>query len=52
VCTGEAMERALRSPEMGAAVESAKDFLDMEKTGLISVAEKTVIDAGLVGDQR
>jgi uncharacterized protein (TIGR02118 family) len=34
-----AMETALNSPEMGAAVESAKNFLDMEKTGLIMVRE-------------
>jgi uncharacterized protein (TIGR02118 family) len=34
-----AMEKALNSPEMGAAVESAKNFLDMEKTGLIIVRE-------------
>lgn len=34
-----AMEKALSSPEMGAAVESATDFLDMEKTGLIIVRE-------------
>jgi len=33
------MEKVLNSPEMGAAVESAKNFLDMEKTGLIIVRE-------------
>lgn len=33
------MDQALNSPEMGAAVESAKNFLDMEKTGLIIVHE-------------
>ncbi len=38
-----AMENALKSPEMGAAAEDAKNFLDMEKTGLLIVAEKTVI---------
>lgn len=48
----EAMERALSSPEMGATVESAKNFLDMEKTGLIIVAEKTVIDTSPAGGQR
>lgn len=48
----EAMERALNSPEMGAAVESARSFLDMEKTGLIIVAEKTMIDTGPMGGHR
>ncbi len=38
----EAMERALSSPEMGAAVEDAKRFLDMEKTGLLIVEERTI----------
>ncbi|MQA00735.1 MAG: EthD family reductase [Dehalococcoidia bacterium] len=42
----EAMKRALGSPEMAAAVESAQGFLDMEKTGLVIVAEKTAIDRG------
>jgi uncharacterized protein (TIGR02118 family) len=37
-----AMEQALSSPEMGAAVEDAKDFLDMEKTGLIIVQEHPI----------
>ena len=36
----EAMQQALSSPEMGAAVEDAKRFLDMEKTGLIIVEER------------
>ncbi|HEX2137285.1 MAG TPA: EthD family reductase [Microvirga sp.] len=48
----EAMERALGSPEMGAAVESAKGFLDMEKTGMIIVAEKTMIEPAPAGSQR
>ena len=39
----ETMERALSSPEMGAAVESAKNFLDMEKTAMVIVSEKTLI---------
>lgn len=38
----EVMEKALNSPEMGAAVESATNFLDMEKTGLIIVEEATL----------
>lgn len=37
------METALNSPELGAAVESAQSFLDMEKTGMVIVEEKTVI---------
>ena len=40
---GEIMEAALNSPEMGAAVESAKNFLDMEKTRMIIVEEKTLL---------
>jgi uncharacterized protein (TIGR02118 family) len=41
----ELMNAALSSPEMAAAVEDAKRFLDMERTGLILVEEKTL--AGL-----
>jgi uncharacterized protein (TIGR02118 family) len=37
------MRSALNSPAMAAAVEDAKNFLDMEKTGLVIVEEKTVI---------
>ena len=37
------MEKALNSPEMEAAVESAGGFLDMEKTGLLIVEEEQVI---------
>jgi hypothetical protein len=33
------MEQALSSPAMEAAVEHAKNFLDMEKTGLVIVRE-------------
>jgi uncharacterized protein (TIGR02118 family) len=36
-------EAALNSPEMGAAVEDAKHFLDLEKTGLPVVEEKTIV---------
>ena len=39
----EMMQLALDSPQMQAAVESAKGFLDMEKTRMIIVEEKTVI---------
>lgn len=37
-----AMEEALSSPAMGAAVEDAKNFLDMDRTGLIIVEERTL----------
>ena len=39
------MNEALNSPEMAAAVEDAKRFLDMERTGMILVQEKIL--AGL-----
>ncbi len=39
----EVMEKALNSPEMGAAVESAKNFLDMERTGMVIVEENSLI---------
>jgi uncharacterized protein (TIGR02118 family) len=38
----ELMEVALSSPEMAAAVEDARTFLDLEKTGLVIVEEKTI----------
>ncbi len=41
--SNEAMETALNSPEMGAAVESATSFLDMDKTGMVIVEERTLI---------
>lgn len=41
----EAMEQALGSPEFGAAVEDAKSFLDMERTALLVVEEKAMLDA-------
>jgi len=39
----EDMERALNSQEMKAAVESAKSFLDMDRTAMVIVREKTLI---------
>lgn len=39
----EAVETALGSPQMAAAVQDAKNFLDMERTGLVIVDEKTPI---------
>lgn len=41
--TAEDMENAMKSPQMGAAVEDAKRFLDMQKTYAIVVQEKPVI---------
>jgi uncharacterized protein (TIGR02118 family) len=41
--SAEAMGEAMKSPQMGAAVEDAKRFLDMEKTYAIVVAERTII---------
>jgi uncharacterized protein (TIGR02118 family) len=41
--TDEVMTKALNSPEMAAAVEDAKNFLDMDRTGLIIVQEKTIV---------
>lgn len=38
-----AREAAMQSPEMGAAVEDAKSFLDMEKTYAVFVEETSVI---------
>jgi hypothetical protein len=37
------MNAALASPEMGVAVDDAKNFLDMERTGLIIVDERTIL---------
>jgi steroid delta-isomerase-like uncharacterized protein/uncharacterized protein (TIGR02118 family) len=39
----EALQTALASPEMAAAVEDAQNFLDMDRTGLVLVDEKTPI---------
>ncbi|MCI0429001.1 MAG: EthD family reductase [Rhodospirillales bacterium] len=38
----QAMNQALNSSEMAAAVEDAKNFLDMERTSMIIVQENTV----------
>jgi uncharacterized protein (TIGR02118 family) len=35
------MQSALNSPEMAAAVEDAKNFLDIEMTGMVIVQERT-----------
>jgi uncharacterized protein (TIGR02118 family) len=43
----EAMEQAMKSPQMGAAVEDAKRFLDMQRTYALVVQEKTVIEQQL-----
>ncbi len=39
----EALQAAMNSPEKGAAVEDAKNFLDMEKSYAVVVDEKAVI---------
>ena len=39
----EAITKALESRQMAAAVEDAKNFLDMDRTGLIIVQEKTIV---------
>lgn len=41
--SADAMNAALASPEMGVAVDDAKNFLDMERTGLIIVDERTIL---------
>ena len=41
--SADAMARAMKSPEMAAAGEDAKRFLDMEKTYALVVSEKTII---------
>lgn len=41
--TDEALSAAMTSPEMGAAVEDAKKFLDMGRTYAIPVTETTVV---------
>jgi len=39
----DALETAMNSSEMGAAIEDAKRFLDMEKTYAVIVEEETVL---------
>ena len=39
-----ALEQALNSPEMAAAAEDAKRFLDMERTAAVIVGEDTIIE--------
>ena len=38
----EMLQAALNSPEMAAAVEDAQNFLDMQRTGLVIVEDRTV----------
>jgi uncharacterized protein (TIGR02118 family) len=38
-----ALERAMNSPEMAAAIEDAGRFLDMQRTYALTVEDKTVI---------
>ena len=39
-----AMEQAMNSPQMAAAVEDAKRFLDMERTYALAVDEKNILN--------
>lgn len=39
-----AVEQALNSPEMAAAAEDARRFLDMERTAMVIVAEDTIVE--------
>jgi sugar lactone lactonase YvrE len=39
----EALEKGMNSPEMAAAVEDAKGFLDMDRTYALVVDEKRVL---------
>jgi uncharacterized protein (TIGR02118 family) len=39
----EAMTKALNSKQMAAATEDAKNFLDMDRTGMVIVREQTII---------
>jgi uncharacterized protein (TIGR02118 family) len=39
-----ALEQALNSPEMAAAAEDAKRFLDMERTAMVIAVEDTIIE--------
>jgi uncharacterized protein (TIGR02118 family) len=39
----EVMTEALNSAEMAAAIEDAKNFLDMERTGMVIVREQSVV---------
>jgi uncharacterized protein (TIGR02118 family) len=41
--TDEALEVALTSPEMGAAVDDARIFLDMDRTYAVPASEATII---------
>lgn len=47
--SSEAMDKAMSSPEMGAAVEDAKRFLDMQRTYALVVHERTVINRQVAG---
>jgi uncharacterized protein (TIGR02118 family) len=44
----EAMQQGLQSPQMAAAVEDAKRFLDMERTGLLIVEETPIAERSRV----
>jgi uncharacterized protein (TIGR02118 family) len=40
----DAMQRALSSPAMRAAIADAQSFLDMERTGLVVVQERAILE--------
>lgn len=44
----EVMQAALNSPEMAAAVDDARNFLDVDKTGLVIVEEQTVVASATI----
>jgi hypothetical protein len=46
--TAEAMQRAMTSPEMAAAVEDGQRFVDMQRTYALVVHEKTMIGEEIV----
>ena len=46
--TDAAMQHGLNSPQMAAAVEDAKRFLDMDRTGLLIVEETTITERSRV----
>ncbi|MDP8932008.1 MAG: EthD family reductase [Actinomycetota bacterium] len=39
----EALDKALSSPQMQAAVENSKEFLDMDKTYMVVVEERSIL---------
>jgi uncharacterized protein (TIGR02118 family) len=46
--SADALTQAMSSPEMAAAVEDAKSFLDMERTYALVVDEKVVVESSSI----